>query len=104
MPYISDKRIGFISTRFAGNDGVSLESAKWAQVPWDDLQHESFWYGGRLDRAEDISLCIPEAYFGDPENLWINERLWGRQLHLCSEFIRLNPRFQSQVFSALLAM
>ena len=25
-------RIGFVSTRFAGTDGVSLEAAKWAQV------------------------------------------------------------------------
>jgi hypothetical protein len=26
------RRIGFISTRFAGTDGVSLETAKWATV------------------------------------------------------------------------
>ena len=26
------KKIGFISTRFAGSDGVSLESSKWAEV------------------------------------------------------------------------
>jgi len=71
------ERIGFISTRFAGNDGVSLESAKWAQVLWDH-RHVSYWYGGRLDRAADISLCVPEAYFGHPENEWINERIWGR--------------------------
>jgi lactate dehydrogenase-like 2-hydroxyacid dehydrogenase len=25
-------RVGFISTRFAGTDGVSLEAAKWAEV------------------------------------------------------------------------
>jgi len=70
------ERIGFISTRFAGTDGVSLESAKWAQVLWDH-QHVSFWYAGRLDRADDVSLCVPEAYFGYPENLWINRRIWG---------------------------
>jgi glycosyltransferase involved in cell wall biosynthesis len=71
------ERIGFISTRFAGTDGVSLESAKWAKVLWD-LGHVSFWYGGRLDRGPDISLCIPEAFFGHTENAWINERIWGR--------------------------
>ena len=70
------ERIGFVSTRFAGTDGVSLESAKWAQVLWDH-RHVSYWYGGRLDRAPDISLCVPEAYFGSPENVWINERIWG---------------------------
>ncbi len=71
------ENIGFVSTRFAGTDGVSLESAKWAEVLWED-EHVSFWYGGRLDRAPEISLCIPEAYFGHPENEWINQRLWGK--------------------------
>lgn len=71
------ERVGFISTRFAGTDGVSLESAKWAEVLWDD-EHISFWYAGYLDRAPDVSLCVPEAHFAHPENLWINERLWGQ--------------------------
>ncbi len=71
------ENIGFVSTRFAGTDGVSLESAKWAEVLWED-EHVSFWYGGRLDRAPEISLCIPEAYFGHPENEWINRQLWGK--------------------------
>jgi len=71
------KRVGFISTRFCGTDGVSLESAKWAQLLWD-YRHGSFWYSGRLDRAADVSLCIPEAFFGHPENRWINDRIWGR--------------------------
>ncbi len=70
------KNIGFVSTRFAGADGVSLESAKWAQVLWDD-QHVSYWYSGRNDRDPGCSYCVPEAYFGHPENEWINERIWG---------------------------
>ena len=70
--------IGFISTRFAGQDGVSLESAKWAEVLWADRGHVSFWYSGRNDRHPDISHCVPEAHFGFPENEWINRRIWGR--------------------------
>ena len=54
--------IGFISTRFAGQDGVSLESAKWAEVLWDD-RHVSYWYSGQSDRSPDISHVVPEAYF-----------------------------------------
>lgn len=69
--------MGFVSTRFAGNDGVSLESAKWAEVLWDD-RNVSFWYAGLLDRNPDISLCIPEAHFSHSENEWINHRIWGR--------------------------
>jgi glycosyltransferase involved in cell wall biosynthesis len=72
------ENIGFISTRFAGTDGVSLESAKWAEVLWGD-GHISFWYAGQLDRAADISMCIPEAHFHHPDNEWINRQLWGRR-------------------------
>ncbi|BCX87733.1 mannosylglucosylglycerate synthase [Methylomarinovum tepidoasis] len=71
------ENIGFVSTRFAGTDGVSLESAKWAEVFWED-RHISFWYAGQLDRAREISLLVPEAYFGHPDNEWINRQLWGR--------------------------
>ena len=69
------KNIGFVSTRFAGQDGVSLESAKWAEVLWQD-RHVSFWYSGQSDRNPDISHVVPEAFFGFSENLWINERIW----------------------------
>jgi glycosyltransferase involved in cell wall biosynthesis len=71
------ERIGFVSTRFAGTDGVSLESAKWAKVLWD-FQHTSFWYAGLLDRDPSVSHCIPEAHFEHPENVWINQRIWGQ--------------------------
>ncbi len=70
------QRIGFISTRFSGADGVSLESAKWAQLLWD-YEHVSFWYAGKLDRDPEISMLVPEAYFYDRDNVWINERAFG---------------------------
>jgi len=43
-------------------------------VLWQD-RHVSYWYGGMLDRDPATSLCIPEAFFGHSENLWINEQL-----------------------------
>ncbi|HJN07693.1 MAG: glycosyltransferase family 4 protein [Pirellulaceae bacterium] len=69
-------RIGFVSTRFATTDGVSLESAKWAEILWDH-NHVSYWYAGKLDRDPEASMLIPEAHFGDPGNVWINERVFG---------------------------
>ncbi|HFQ89142.1 MAG TPA: glycosyltransferase [Desulfobulbus sp.] len=90
------ERIGFISTRFAGTDGVSLESAKWAEVLWRD-EHVSFWYGGVLDRGRDVSMCVPEAYFGHPENEWIDKRIWGhafrspavtKRIHHLAEYLK----------------
>ena len=68
--------IGFVSTRFAGTDGVSLESAKWAKILWDH-RHVSYWYAGKLDRDPEASMLVPEAYFYDRDNVWINERAFG---------------------------
>ncbi len=70
------KNIGFVSTRFSGTDGVSLESAKWAQLLWD-YGHVSYWYAGKLDRDPSASMLVPEAYFYDRDNVWINERAFG---------------------------
>ncbi|MBP7829131.1 MAG: glycosyltransferase family 4 protein [Kiritimatiellae bacterium] len=71
------ENIGFISTRFAGTDGVTLEAYKWARV-LEGEGHRGFWYAGRLETPPDVSQCAPEAFFGHPENLWINERIWGK--------------------------
>ena len=72
------KNIGFVSTRFAGTDGVSLESSKWAEV----LQqggHQCFWFAGALDRTSECSFHVPEADFKTEQNQWINERVFGQK-------------------------
>ncbi len=69
-------KIGFVGTRFSGTDGVSLESAKWAQVLWDH-RHVSYWYRGLSDRDEETSMVVPHAYFGHPDIEWINRRAFG---------------------------
>jgi len=73
---VAEMNFGFVSTRFAGTDGVSLEAAKWAEVLWRD-GHVSHWYSGLSDRQDEISMCVPEAYFGHPEIEWINQRIWS---------------------------
>ncbi|MEM6331361.1 MAG: glycosyltransferase family 1 protein, partial [Planctomycetota bacterium] len=70
------RRIGFVGTRFAGTDGVSLEAAKWAKVLWD-YRHVSYWYGGKLDTDPSVSMLVPHAYFGHPDIQWINDRIFG---------------------------
>ncbi len=69
--------IGFVGTRFAGTDGVSLEASKWAKILWDH-RHVSFWYGGKLNTNPDVSMLVPHAHFGNPDIEWINERVFGR--------------------------
>lgn len=73
-----NKNIGFISTRFAGVDGVSMEAGKWAEV-FTQNGHSCFWFGGLLDRDDEQCFQVPEAYFKDARNEWINERIFGRK-------------------------
>lgn len=70
------KNIGFVSTRFSGTDGVSLEANKWADV-LEDLGHTVFWFAGELNKPSENSILMPEAHFQHPANLWINDRIWG---------------------------
>ena len=70
--------IGFVSTRFSGTDGVTLEAGKWAQV----LRQNGctcFWFGGELDEGMDEHLLVPEAHFKHHRNVWINERVFGHK-------------------------
>ena len=68
--------IGFVSTRFAGIDGVSLEASKWARV-LEDQGHTCFWFAGELAKSDPISLQASQANFKDDQNQWINHQLFG---------------------------
>lgn len=70
-------RLGFVGTRFAGTDGVSLEAAKWGRVLWDH-RHVSYWFAGQLDTDPNVSMLVPHAYFGHSDIDWINQRIFGR--------------------------
>lgn len=59
--------IGFVSTRFKGSDGVSLEAEKWLKV-LVDLGHQCYLFGGDCDQKESgYSYLVPEAHFQHPE-------------------------------------
>ena len=64
--------IGFISTRFSGTDGVSLETEKWANI-LTALGHECFYFAGESDRSDTRSMVVPEAHFNHPQILKLNE-------------------------------
>ncbi len=59
-------RVGFISTRFAGTDGVSLETAKWADV-FQKEGFSCFYFGGELDRPPECSYLVEAAHFTHPD-------------------------------------
>lgn len=62
-----NQRIGFVSTRFAGTDGVSLEAAKWAEV-LEQEGHECYWFAGELDR-DPIVINRYDIFISDIEPL-----------------------------------
>jgi glycosyltransferase involved in cell wall biosynthesis len=70
------KRIGFISTRFHGTDGVTLEARKWAQL-FQGLGHECFWMAGLLDTPSAISHTAPLAFFNHPQVAALQAKLFG---------------------------
>jgi glycosyltransferase involved in cell wall biosynthesis len=69
--------IGFVSTRFCGTDGVTLETSKWAEV-FEQSGYNCFYFAGELDRRPEISLLAPEAHFKSDQNEWINKHVYGK--------------------------
>ncbi len=63
---IPSRRIGFVSTRFSTNDGVSLETQKWAHV-LERMGHQIFYFAGLCNRPPEVSYVVPEAHFDHPE-------------------------------------
>ena len=65
QPAPSSLNFGFISTRFSGTDGVSLEVEKWAAI-LEEMGHHCFYFAGESDRASEVSYVVPEAHFSHP--------------------------------------
>jgi glycosyltransferase involved in cell wall biosynthesis len=68
--------IGFVSGRLAGTDGVSLETAKWAQVV-EQMGHRVFYCAGELEPGGPPGLLVPEMYFHTAEADWIYDHAYG---------------------------
>ena len=69
-------RIGFVSMRLAGTDGVSLETAKWAQVLRED-GHEVFFMAGEMDTDPERSHLVAECHFTHPAVLDVYRACFG---------------------------
>ena len=59
--------IGFISFRFQGTDGVSLETSKWAGV-LEEMGHQCYYFSGMSDIPPDRSMVVEEAHFLETES------------------------------------
>jgi len=68
--------VGFISTRLAGTDGVSLETEKWADV-FENEGCSCFYFAGELDRPPECSYLVQEAHFQHPAIRDIHRKCFG---------------------------
>ncbi len=91
-----EHRIGFVSTRFAGTDGVSLETEKWAQV-FEKEGLVCYYFGGDVDRDPQRSFQVPEAHFQHPDIKKIYNQCFGvtkrkrtttREIHNLSHYLK----------------
>jgi len=58
-------KIGFVATRLAGVDGVSLETSKMVQV-FEEMGHECFYIAGEMDSDAKPGWVVPSMHFFDP--------------------------------------
>jgi len=67
--------IGFVSTRLAGTDGVSLETVKWSNV-LTGLGHECFYFAGESEWPAERTYLVAEAHFKHPTIQALNADLF----------------------------
>ncbi|MBW6472424.1 MAG: glycosyltransferase family 4 protein [Anaerolineaceae bacterium] len=91
-------RIGHISFRLAGTDGVSLETAKLVEI-LKKMGHSNYYFTGELNSSEtmmpseysavDGNMCVPLAHFTHPQIVKITESAFGTS--------QSNPKFLRQI-------
>jgi len=94
------KRAGFVSTRIAGTDGVSLETYKWYQV-LERRGYECFFFAGELDTPQEKSLLEPKAHFENPEIQEISVESFGattREPRLSAKIQELKDYLKSRLY------
>ena len=92
--------IGFVSTRFQGTDGVSLETEKWVHV-LRRMGYDCFFYAGLSDWDAERTMVEPLAFFDDPQIRDIQEQCFGvtrRSNHLTGEIHRIRNRLKTSLY------
>jgi len=72
-------KIGFIGTRFAGTDGVSLEANKWVEV-LEGMGHIIFYLAGECDRPKEQSMIVPEAFYRNADVKEHHDQFFSRKI------------------------
>ncbi len=94
-------QIGFVSTRFAGTDGVSLETAKLALV-LERMGHACFYFCGECDRPAERSHVTPEAHFRHPDIEVVQAQAFSRTTRppeLTQRIRQLTEHLKAQLYA-----
>ncbi|MFP4011087.1 MAG: glycosyltransferase [Spirochaetaceae bacterium] len=97
------KNIGFVSFRFAGTDGVSLETAKWADV-FKQLGCTCYYLGGELETPPARSMAAEELHFKNPEIRRLYEEAFSvgpRRPGLTTELHEYRRRIKGRLYEFL---
>jgi hypothetical protein len=92
--------VGFVATRLAGTDGVSLETAKWADV-FEREGFDCFYFAGELDRPPERSFLAGEAHFTHPEIRRIHNRCFNVKLRdrsITKKIYRMKRRLKDKLY------
>lgn len=93
-------RIGFVSTRFQGADGVSLETRKWNEV-LSELGYETFFFSGQSDWFPERSVVMEEAFFAYPRVKELTEEIFRkttRRRGLTAEVGEIKGRLKAALY------
>jgi glycosyltransferase involved in cell wall biosynthesis len=93
--------VGFISTRFAGTDGVSLETIKWADV-FQKEGFSCFYFAGELDQPPDCSYLVEEANFTHPDIKYIYNHCFGvhrRERRITQKIHDIKEKLKDQIYN-----
>lgn len=70
--------VGFVATRLAGTDGVSLEAAKMAAI-LERMGHRGYYCAGELSDCGPEGRCVPELHFAQPAIRAIHDAAFGEE-------------------------
>jgi len=93
-------KIGFVSTRLAGTDGVSLETDKWADV-FEEEGASCYYLAGELDSLPDRSFLVEEAHFMHPTIRDIYQKCFGvrtRSREVTDQITQLTAVLKDQIY------
>ncbi len=93
-------RIGVVSTRFEGTDGVSLETQKWVEA-LEQLNCSCFFFAGACEWDSDRSWITPVAHFQHPEIREIHEIVFSaraRHLHITQRIQKFKNHLKGHLY------